>query len=840
MAKIENGYIKRDANSSVEVQIGTTVSRGLPPPEHQSSPPSQQATAPGEVVQQETLQSTKAGTSYAVPKIVSDMAAAFVPITEKKVGGSVFTSIAITQNDDPWAADLSDHLGANDEAKAFARLAVAKDFIPPLAIGLFGDWGSGKSFFMRLIYQHIEHLSRGEPSADAPEANPDVFHTDVVQIRFNAWHYVETNLWASLVSHLFTELDRWYDKNNPASVDPLLEHLSTSRILTLEAAQNLVQRRHDQRVASEQLLQAQEELEAARAKTASSPTVYLAAVAHVFNLPNDRSDLGRAKSQFEEASRLLGLDAVTRSARSFQHASNALQNEAGRARLLARGFKYQLFGWPNVVALAAIVLSFPWLAKEGMERLTAYLPFMTHVREDLLLLSVTVTAVTTRMRWILTKVRKALTRLEDGKAGLDKAIDEQLATQKDAFQNAQQELAKVNASVDEAKALVRATSERLARAAHDYSQGTGAGRLKKFVHARATDGEYAQHLGLIATVRKDFEELAFNVAESGILRDSVETERAAFALKMNTFLKANESLLDAEDVKKLENAAKLSPTPVRSFKRITLYIDDLDRCPPEKVVEVLQAVHLLLTFPLFVVMVAVDVRWIRKALLSHYPGLISEAGELKQTASVSDYLEKIFQIPYWVRPMDSLSSEQFLRSQLNRIKGPAGKKGSSASSASKQKKERVFVRENTPKTLRITQQETEALQALVPYVGTSPRRALRFLNVYRLIKVSFNGAEAKTLACGDYKLLLTLLAMAMGTPLSFSKLHGIKDRQSLFTMEDLRSVARFRYEEEDRSELERLTSILALYITPAAKSEADISRKLNKYVNIVQRYSFDG
>ncbi len=37
--------------------------------------------------------------------------------------------------------------------------------------------------------------------------------------------------------------------------------------------------------------------------------------------------------------------------------------------------------------------------------------------------------------------------------------------------------------------------------------------------------------------------------------------------------------------------------------RIVLYIDDLDRCPEVKVVEVLQAVHLLLAYPLFVVVV---------------------------------------------------------------------------------------------------------------------------------------------------------------------------------------------------------------------------------------------
>ena len=49
--------------------------------------------------------------------------------------------------------------------------------------------------------------------------------------------------------------------------------------------------------------------------------------------------------------------------------------------------------------------------------------------------------------------------------------------------------------------------------------------------------------------------------------------------------------------------------------RIVLYIDDLDRCRDEQVVQVLEAVHLLLAFDLFVVVVGVDVRWLEGSLL---------------------------------------------------------------------------------------------------------------------------------------------------------------------------------------------------------------------------------
>ncbi len=46
---------------------------------------------------------------------------------------------------DEAAQDL---VGIAAEADALAYLVAARDLAPPLAIGLFGDWGSGKSFLI--------------------------------------------------------------------------------------------------------------------------------------------------------------------------------------------------------------------------------------------------------------------------------------------------------------------------------------------------------------------------------------------------------------------------------------------------------------------------------------------------------------------------------------------------------------------------------------------------------------------------------------------------------------------------------------------------------------------
>jgi KAP family P-loop domain len=75
--------------------------------------------------------------------------------------------------------------------------------------------------------------------------------------------------------------------------------------------------------------------------------------------------------------------------------------------------------------------------------------------------------------------------------------------------------------------------------------------------------------------------------------------------------------------------------------RALVLVDDLDRCEPSKIVEMLQAVKLLLDFETFVVCLAIDSRIVTRALEKHYEGLLGEAG-----VSGYDYLDKIVQIPF--------------------------------------------------------------------------------------------------------------------------------------------------------------------------------------------------
>jgi|GEM_PF-3439183 len=97
--------------------------------------------------------------------------------------------------------------------------------------------------------------------------------------------------------------------------------------------------------------------------------------------------------------------------------------------------------------------------------------------------------------------------------------------------------------------------------------------------------------------------------------------------------------------------------------RILVIIDDLDRCEPEKAVEVLQAIKLLLNFERFIVCIGIDARVITRAVEKHYKDLLGPAG-----TSGYEYLDKIVQIPFRIPEPTSDEIKEFLDKQLAETK----------------------------------------------------------------------------------------------------------------------------------------------------------------------------
>jgi hypothetical protein len=163
-------------------------------------------------------------------------------------------------------ADLAsgeDKLGLRPDIDAMASLIVSRSLHPPLSIGLFGNWGSGKSFFMQKLREQIRDLAR-----DRTEESRGLYWPNVVTVEFNAWHYVDANLWASLVAHLFGQLRLWgspedgvaeqvrKQKNaalNQLKVASEAREAAQKRLGDAERALDQARKRHDDAVGSVRL-----------------------------------------------------------------------------------------------------------------------------------------------------------------------------------------------------------------------------------------------------------------------------------------------------------------------------------------------------------------------------------------------------------------------------------------------------------------------------------------------------------------------------------------------------------------------------------------------------------
>ncbi|WP_052573343.1 P-loop NTPase fold protein [Haloferula sp. BvORR071] len=84
------------------------------------------------------------------------------------------------------------------------------------------------------------------------------------------------------------------------------------------------------------------------------------------------------------------------------------------------------------------------------------------------------------------------------------------------------------------------------------------------------------------------------------------------------------------------------------LKAFVILIDDLDRCSPERVIENLEAVKLFLNVESTAFVVAADRRIVENAIRIRYSSLFSGEQQFpaQQEALVTDYLEKLIQVPY--------------------------------------------------------------------------------------------------------------------------------------------------------------------------------------------------
>jgi hypothetical protein len=702
-------------------------------------------------------------------------------------------------NDTPDAPDL---LGIDPEVTAFARLAISRQIVPPLSIGLFGDWGSGKSFFMEKVKAKIEDLA--DFAAEQAKVQPGLLHHQVPQIRFNAWHYIETNLWASLVEYIFAELDRWLKKQEgvePAEVDALFDRLATSRRLKLEAFTQLVNAKKEASAANKALDEARAEYRKVKAEPLTQAQIWTA-VADGFLADAPEED----RKQLKAVGETLGIAGLETSGEAAAKLVAESADQAVRGRLVLEGIIARIGSFQAAAAIVAVLLGPPallwWLSLKVPEIVAGGVPQM------LATAAVSLSGLTLLGRHALSVARGQLAVLDRLRVRLDTALAEKTKEERGKMEAGQAAAAQAAQAVVEAERRAVEAGDRVAALLREQSELSAGGRLNRFIRDKAMNGDYARHLGIIASVHKDFAQLSALLGDQGTLdkakQDKMEEARKAYFDAAQLLIRQAEEAktpLTPEQQAELLEVGGAEPSEGKktpSIGRIVLYIDDLDRCPPEKVVDVLQAIHMLLYFKLFVVFVAVDERWLKRSLGARFEGLIEDSSSLggssgspvfsgeRSAASAQDYLEKIFQIPFSVTPMDSAASAKFvgdLTLPLLRAEVAPKKEDASAAPAAGQAPaggaapdpfDDVPLARESPllapeaasrvkaPSIDLTSDEQAALQAFGATLGGSPRRTKRFVNTYLLIKIALRQKPDLPQAEDAAWPLAALLAVVVG------------------------------------------------------------------------------
>ncbi|WP_020673558.1 P-loop NTPase fold protein [Amycolatopsis nigrescens] len=576
----------------------------------------------------------------------------------------------------------NDRLGLAADVRMLADLVASRQIRPPLSIGIFGNWGSGKSFFMRQMNERVEQLVKAaaEAEQDTERRGPSVsaYCASVHQITFNAWHYTEANLWASLATQLFDHLAAG------SSEDDLERR-----------ARKLAEQRTEQDSLQQRLSSVRVERTMLTAQLNRPST----------GKPGDQAKIAAAvlRTVVEQGWLTDRQDPAAADAEEFVAEVTGLRAEARNAwRLLKDDLPAKIMAGVGLLATVTLFV---------VSRTPLW---------PLVLAALTLLGPLGRVAY---KVRESV-------AAIRGVLEGKEAQRREPIESRLTELA--------------VEQEKLERAVAEL---TPMDDLATFAASRGATQDYQQHLGVVSLIRRDLETFA--------------------------------AMLDAD-----RKATKGERGP----ERIVLYIDDLDRCPPDVVIKVLEAVHLLLALPVFTIVVGVDARWLLRAIREHYSTMLD--GGPGSPDGALQYLEKIFQIPFMLSPMNETGFAQLI-ADLGRAEDtdeapvPPGGRSITETLASKPPpapaattsapttaepaqpaaKPRPTV-DLRPRQLAITQHELDFLAGLASLVP-SPRAAKRLVNLYRLSRARLSSAELNAFLAGNapeaaYRAVLVLLAVLVG------------------------------------------------------------------------------
>jgi hypothetical protein len=331
-------------------------------------------------------------------------------------------------------------------------------------------------------------------------------------------------------------------------------------------------------------------------------------------------------------------------------------------------------------------------------------------------------------------------------------------------------------------------------------------------------------VNLMRVVRLGFEHvalpaiLAYSTGGSSLIPSLLSSISKVLGRKIPEEEKDEEQSEDTENDQEnkviLDDLIKSDKTPsdplnVRSFRdqfleiikkcninSLVVLIDDLDRCSPERIIDNLEAIKLFLNVERTAFVIGADPRIVRHAIATRYKSVEIEDQEGDKDAGrrlVTDYLEKLIQVPYYLPRLSPAEVETYMTLLFCNLDLDPDSFRECLSECEKQRNQNrysVFSYGNVKAVLKEDQIPAPLSQSLVfcaysaPLITEclkgNPRQVKRFLNAFVVRK---NLAEVANLHYIRDDVLVKLMVLEYGHPQEFLKLHEWQSTQEGFPKE---------------------------------------------------------
>jgi hypothetical protein len=387
-----------------------------------------------------------------------------------------------------------------------------------------------------------------------------VFESKVGHVKFKPWHYERGHLVASLHRQIFETL-------NVEGPDRDVEIKEADRRIEKQIEKVEVARRE---LLSAQVAESSFEKNLAIIEGQQDDILSLVRSMSLADVEDTvpeglLDDVGEVLKE-------LGLPALGYAGRDLKKSVDDIFETAGQIpRLLTAGRTFLNSPLFRGVAAAAVVFAVLWVVDEFVPWVIGDIGASVQWFSSIVMgVGVTTAAVSDKMKELLSPARRLLQVLERVAARKSQAREKLLESLQADLRLRKEAVADADRKLTDARRDLE-----LEREKRDELEPSVI--LEKYIAERAATTEYDAELGVVARLHRDL----YNLSDALIA--AIDDDRTR-------------------------------------INRVVLYIDDLDRCSPDTVFAVLEALHLFLSLPHFITIVGVDPRSLSTSVRKLRPG----------------------------------------------------------------------------------------------------------------------------------------------------------------------------------------------------------------------------